>query len=74
VALEAAKGWKTVHELASDFGVHPNRISEWKKALLQDGAQMFATSTAQRGQVTGAKEAEFYEQIGRQQTCEGVFG
>jgi putative transposase len=65
VALEAAKGQKTVNELASEFGVHPNRVSEWKQALLQYGAQVFANSNAQRGQVTGAKEAELYEQIGR---------
>lgn len=65
MALEAAKGQKTVNELASDFGVHPNRVSEWKQALLREGAQVFATSSAQRSQVTGAKEAELYEQIGR---------
>jgi hypothetical protein len=28
VALEAAKGQKTVNELASEFGVHSNRVSE----------------------------------------------
>ena len=65
MALTAAKGQKTVNELASEFGVHLNRVSEWKQALLQDGAQVFANSNAQRGQVTGAKEAELYEQIGR---------
>lgn len=65
VALEAAKGQKTVNELASDFGVHPNRVSEWKQALVQEGAQIFMTSTVQRRQAAGAKEAELYEQIGR---------
>jgi len=65
VALEAAKGQKTVNELASEFGIHPNRVSEWKQALLQDGAQVFASSAMQRGQISGAKEAELYEQIGR---------
>ncbi len=43
VALEAAKGQKTVNDLASDFGVHPNRVSEWKQALLQEGASTWAT-------------------------------
>ena len=65
VALEAAKGQKTVNELASEFGVHPNRVSEWKQALLQDGAQVFASANMQRGPTSGAKEAELYEQIGR---------
>ncbi len=40
VALEAAKGQKTVNELASEFGVHPNRVSEWKQALLQDASDI----------------------------------
>ena len=28
VALEVAIGQKTVNELANEFGVHPNRVSE----------------------------------------------
>jgi len=48
VVLEAAKGTKTVNQLASEFELHPSQISEWKHRLLDDGAGVFKTSTAQR--------------------------
>jgi transposase-like protein len=34
VALEALKGQKTLNELASEFGVHPVQIAQWKRHLL----------------------------------------
>src|SRR4030042_626362 len=34
VALEAIKGERTIAELASETGVHPNQISKWKKQAL----------------------------------------
>jgi transposase-like protein len=41
VALEATKGTKTISELASEHGVHPNQISDWKRRLLEEGANLF---------------------------------
>ncbi len=36
VALEAAKGHKTINEIAVEFGVHPTQVGLWKKALLEN--------------------------------------
>jgi transposase len=38
VALAAVKGEKTLAELAQQFDVHPNQITQWKAQLLDDVA------------------------------------
>jgi transposase-like protein len=65
VALEAAKGTKTLSELASQYGLHPSQISEWKQQLLQDGPSVFSTQTARQQREQEALQTELYEQIGR---------
>jgi transposase-like protein len=65
VALEAAKSTKTINELSSQYGVHPNQISQWKQALLEHGPTLFAQASAHQQHEQAAQEAELYEQIGR---------
>ena len=48
VALAAIKGDRTIAELASAFGVHPNQIYDWKKQLLDGAASVFEGGGAQR--------------------------
>lgn len=65
VALEASKGLKTLNELAGEYGVHPNQVSNWKKHLAEEGATVFRQSTAREQREQSEREAELYEQIGR---------
>ena len=65
VALEASKGNKTLNELGSEYEVHPNQISSWKKQLLAEGAGVFSRNGGQQQQEQAAHEADLYEQIGR---------
>ncbi len=43
VALAAVRGDRTLTELASQFDVHPNQITQWKTQLLDRAAQVFGT-------------------------------
>jgi len=65
VALDAAKGLKTLNELSSEYGVHPNQISKWKGELLASGATVFSNTSARRQREQEALQSELYEQIGR---------
>ncbi len=65
VALEAAKGQQTISELAGKHNLHPNQISQWKRQLLEDGADVFSRNGAKEQEGQEVIQAELYEQIGR---------
>ena len=48
VAMAAIKGDKTAAELAQQFDVHANQISEWKRQLQERAADVFDGSTDKR--------------------------
>jgi transposase-like protein len=66
VALAAVRGDRTIAELASAFGVHPNQIYSWKKQLLDGAVSVFeGGGAAAEGTVSEAQVDVLYRQIGQ---------
>jgi transposase len=64
VALAAIKGEKTLAELAEQFDVHPNQITQWKSQLLESAAELFTTAAQRRGS-EGASLKDLQAKIGQ---------
>jgi putative transposase len=63
LALEAIIGDRTISQLSSDYGVHPNQIGLWKKRLLK-GLPMIFDIKENSGENNSELESELYRQIG----------
>jgi len=65
VALEALQEKKTVSQLASEYDLHPNQITAWKKQLLASSAQVFDPSTPLKDDSEERLKEELFKQIGQ---------
>ena len=65
VALEAVKGEKTMAQIASEFGVHPNQIRQWRQHLLEMLPGLFSDRRKRVEKDREELEAELYRQIGQ---------
>ena len=64
VALAAIKGDQTIPDVARRFGVHPNQIHKWRKALVDGAGEVFDAGGGRREASDDARVAGLYAKIG----------
>jgi transposase len=65
VALEALKGEKTISQLSSEVGVHPNQIRAWRNRALEALPGVFSRGANRKEKDHEELEQELYRQIGQ---------
>jgi len=65
VALEAVKKEKTISQLSSEYGVHSNQITQWRKRVLDELPGIFSQKRKKKEKETEELQSELYQQIGQ---------
>ena len=65
IALLALKGEQTIAEIASQYSVHPNQVTLWKKQALEGLPEVFSDRRKKREESRDEVEGELYRQIGQ---------
>ena len=68
VVQEVLKEEKTIAQIASEYGVHPNQISQWKATALKGLPTLFQKDTTAQAAEKAAQEQklqELYAEIGK---------
>jgi transposase len=67
IALDAIKGQKTMAELASEYGVHANQISRWKKQLLDASPDIFTRGKDKEAEEKEVERDRLFKKVGQLQ-------
>lgn len=65
VALEVVKAQRGINEIASEYGVHPSQLLQWKRQLVESLPTVFADKRSKANQEQAELEAQLYQQIGQ---------
>ena len=67
VAIEAIRGLKTLNGISSEYEIHPNQITKWKKQLLTQAPQIFKDRKNIDRHKEDQKVEKLYQEIGQLQ-------
>ena len=68
VVLEVLKEEKSISQLSSEYGVHPNQLGKWKNQAMSDLPRLFSDDHKKTEAVKTEYEkriGELYEEVGR---------
>lgn len=67
IVIEALRESKTITELAAQHEIHPNLITKWKQAAIQDLPSLFEKGAAkdEKAEAQEKKLAQLYQEIGK---------
>ena len=68
VVLESLKEEKTVAELSSQYEIHPNQISQWRKHFIQNASKVFSGNKSEAAHIQKLEDEkdDLHRQIGEQ--------
>jgi transposase len=67
IVIELLKEEKTIAQIASEYGIHPTQLSQWKKTALEGLPELFerGEKAAQKAEKEQLKQIEdLYKEIG----------
>ena len=67
IGLEAVKGQKQISEIASEYQLHPQQVTQWKKELIENGAEIFSSFKEKTAKDREKEKDTLFRQIGYQQ-------
>ena len=65
IALEAIKGFTSINDIAREYKIHPNQISQWKKQLLEMLPSVFDNPCGPKTDGSLELVEQLYRQIGK---------
>ena len=67
IVIEALKGQRQITEIAAEYDVHPNQITNWKRQFLKHGASVFGEKKDTEKDELEKTKDELFKKVGQQQ-------